>query len=335
MKLISIQEAFIRKINRQKELAEIFKKAEFHCGGYCFHKGKISNGCVGCFLDDEKIFTLGERMGEDVGLPNVCNFACPHCFPSVKGNYVAGAYAVPLHWKLPEAIKQNYLETMERGHDKFEYLIYNFTGTESEPLFYLPVIEQLMKFAIDEVEPIAKKRGFAKVYTNGVFLNDARIKQLADMRIDEVRVNVTADGFSKKVYDNIARAVDKIPVVTVEVPIWEPYRNGLFEMLPILDDLGVKHFDLCQIEIQSEKVFKKIAAKLPADTEYYQVGDRMLNLDDQGLCEELMREVLEKKYAYSVIDCNAFVKMVYKYSSYANGKTFDKEAFADEVRKQP
>ena len=31
-------------------------------------------------------------------------------------------------------------------------------------------------------------------------------------------------------------------------------------------------------------------------------------MDDGGLVEDIMREVLEKGYSYSVIDCNGFVK---------------------------
>lgn len=328
MKLINLQEAFSRKIKRQQQLAEKFPAAQLHCGGYCFHIGKISPGCIGCFHHGEKIFVIGPRVGEDADLPNVCNFACPHCFPSKNGNYVAGAYAVPLNWQLSAEKKQNYLNIANRNPQQIEYLIYNFSGTESEPLYYLPVIEQYMKFAINELEPILKKRGYAKVYTNGVFLNDSRIKQLADMRIDEIRVNITADGFSRKVYDNMVKAAKQIPNITVEVPLWEPYRKGLFEMLPILEDLGVKHLDLCQIEMKNKQALDKISQALPDDAEYFQVGGEMLNVDDNGLCEELMQEILEKGYSYSVIDCNAFVKLVYKYSEYANGVTFDPEVFA-------
>jgi hypothetical protein len=33
-------------------------------------------------------------------------------------------------------------------------------------------------------------------------------------------------------------------------------------------------------------------------------------LDDGGMVEDIMQEVINKKYSYSVIDCNAFVKQV-------------------------
>jgi hypothetical protein len=329
MKIINIQEAFSRKIQRQQELADNFSLPQFHCGGNCFHIGKVSFGCLGCFHKQGSILKLGFRLGEEAGLPNVCNFACPHCFPSCNGNFVAGAYAVPLNWTLPEEIKDNWLANLNNLQEPLEYMIYTFTGAESEPLFYLPVIEQSMDFCINVLEPIAKLRGYAKVYTNGVFLDDTRIQRLVDMRIDEVRVNISASRFSEKVYANIAKAVEKISTVTVEVPLWEPNRKKIFEMLPIINDLGVKHLNVCQIEIHNEESFNKIAEDLPSDTECFQVGRDMLNIDDKGFCEDLMREVLERKYSYSVIDCNAFVKLVYQSSSFANGVTFDAEAFVE------
>ena len=51
-------------------------------------------------------------------------------------------------------------------------------------------------------------------------------------------------------------------------------------------------------------------------------------IDDGGLCETLMKEVIDKEYDYSVIDCNAFVKMVYNGIAFeSNEMTYDKEAF--------
>jgi hypothetical protein len=51
-------------------------------------------------------------------------------------------------------------------------------------------------------------------------------------------------------------------------------------------------------------------------------------VDDGGLCEELMREVIDRDYGYSVIDRNAFVKMVYNGIAIdSNEMTFNEEAF--------
>jgi hypothetical protein len=98
-------------------------------------------------------------------------------------------------------------------------------------------------------------------------------------------------------------------------------------MLPILNNLGVKHLNLCVVEIWNKKHLEKISEVLPANTKYFQAGT-MMCVDDEGLSEKLMKEVIDNDYYYSVIDCNAFLKMVYNGIAFdSNDITFDKEAF--------
>ena len=325
MKLITVQEGLSKKIKRQQELAEYSEKAQFHCGGNCFHIGEVSAGCRECFSSKENFFNWQLQLGEDVGLPNVCQFDCAHCFP-FNPKKISNQYTVPSNWKIKPRWKEK-IKNWYHNKKKIDFLLYNFTGSESEPLFYLPCIEQFMDFFVNEIETIDNRRGYSKIYTNGVLLNDKNIKRLKDARIDELRVNVSASGFSKEVYKNIANAAKHIPVMAIEVTLWPFYQKGLFEMLPIINDLGVKHLDLCVVECWNNKHLEKMSKILPDKTEYFQAGS-MMCIDDGGLCEALMKEVIDKEYGYSVIDCNAFVKMVYNGIAFdSNEMTFDKEAF--------
>lgn len=325
MRLITVQEGFSRKIRRQQELAAYSGKARFHCGGNCFHVGEVSAGCRMCFSSKENFFNWQLQLGEDVGLPNVCQFDCAQCFP-YNPKHVSNRYKVPSGWGIRGDWKEK-IKDWYYSRSRLDFLLYTFTGSESEPLFYLPCIEQFMDFYINEIETIDDRRGYSKVYTNGVLLNDENIRRLKDARVDELRVNVSAGGFSKEVYRNMERAAKHIPVMAVEVSLWPYYRKGLFEMLPIINDLGVRHLDLCVVEIWNERHLEKVSKVLPDDTKYFQAGS-MMCLDDGGLCEELMREVIDRDYGYSVIDCNAFVKMVYNGIALdSNEMTFDGEAF--------
>jgi pyruvate formate-lyase activating enzyme-like uncharacterized protein len=325
MRLITVQEGLNRKIKRQQELAEYSTKAQFHCGGNCFHIGEVSAGCRMCFNSKDNFFNWQLQLGEDVGLPNVCQFDCTQCFP-YNPKQVSNHYTVPSVWELKERWKEK-IKNWYYSRDRLDFLLYTFTGSESEPLFYLPVIEQFMDFYIKEIETIDNKRGYSKVYTNGVLLNDENIQKLRDARIDELRVNVSASGFSEKIYKNIEKAARHIPIMSVEISLWPYYRKDLFEMLPIIHDLGIKHLDLCTVEIWNTKHLQKVSRALPDDARYFQAGS-MMCLDDDGLCEELMREVIDREYSISVIDCNAFVKMVYNgIAIESNEMTYDKEAF--------
>jgi len=162
-----------------------------------------------------------------------------------------------------------------------------------------------MKFLRDVIDPLMKTRGWAKVYTNGTLLNLDNILRLKDLGFDEVRIHPGATNFSNEVYDNMRLAVKYIPTVTVETPAWSPHRADLFRMLPISETIGVKHLDICQIEIASDAQLQKIE-KAIGEIELYQTFYPVM--DDGGLVEDIMEEVLDKGYSYSVLDCNGFVK---------------------------
>jgi hypothetical protein len=76
-------------------------------------------------------------------------------------------------------------------------------------------------------------------------------------------------------------------------------------MLPIIQDIGVKHLDICQVEIASKAQLGRIEKAL-GNIELYQAFYPVM--DDGGLAEDIMREVLDRRYTYSVLDCNGFVK---------------------------
>jgi pyruvate formate-lyase activating enzyme-like uncharacterized protein len=300
VKIIPIQEAYKTKIARQESLNGL----KFKCHGSCAYVGEdVSPGCYGCFYSDA--YSCGFMLGKDVGLPNVCNRDCVYCFEPHK---VRQAPVVPEGWKMSgneKDIVGEYLYAESRRIStecKMQY--YEITGV-CEPLLYLPVVERIMSLFRNEVDRIFGTRGWAKIYTNGTLLNLDNIMRLKNMGFDEVRVHPGASNFSKEVYNNIRLAARHIPTVTVETPSWPPHRTKLFEMLPIIQDIGVKHLDICQVEIvnklQLEKI-EKALGEISVYQAYYPV------MDDGGLVEDIMREVLDKKYSFSVIDCNGFVK---------------------------
>jgi pyruvate formate-lyase activating enzyme-like uncharacterized protein len=300
IKIIPVQEAYKNKIARQQNL----KGLKYKCHGSCAYTGEdISPGCYGCFYPDA--YHRGFILGRDVGLPNVCNKDCVYCF---EPHIVKQEPVIPEGFKLregwKEALEANLADEkqMITTPNKMQY--YEFTGV-CEPLLYLPVLEELMGFFRTVVDPFMGTKGWAKLYTNGTLLNLDIILRLKDAGFDEVRIHPGATNFSKSVYENIKLAVKHIPTGTIETPSWPPHREKLFEMLPVIEGLGVNHLDICQIEITSKAQLKSIE-RVIGDVELYQAFYPVM--DDGGLVEDLMQEVLDKGYSYSVIDCNGFVK---------------------------
>ena len=68
MRVLPIQDVYRRKFDRQTQLKEL----EYHASGHCVHIGKISPGCLSCFIQDPF------RMNISVGAS--CNVDCPYCF---------------------------------------------------------------------------------------------------------------------------------------------------------------------------------------------------------------------------------------------------------------
>jgi pyruvate formate-lyase activating enzyme-like uncharacterized protein len=300
IKIIPIQEAYKKKIERQERL----KGLKFKCHGSCAYIGEdISPGCYGCFYSDA--YHRAFLLGRDVGLPNVCNRDCVYCF---EPHVVRQDYTPPedftLGDKWQDTIRVYLAEERQTITTDAKMQYYEFTGV-CEPLFYVSILEEFMQFFRNVVDPFMGTKGWAKVYTNGTLLNLDNVLRLKEAGFDEVRVHLGATNFSNAVYENLRLAVKHIPAVTVETPSWPPHRGKLFEMLPIIQDIGVKYVNICQVEIASKAQLSRIEKAL-GNIELYQAFYPVM--DDGGLVEEIMKEVLDRRYTYSVLDCNGFVK---------------------------
>jgi len=144
------------------------------------------------------------------------------------------------------------------------------------------------------------------LYTNGILADRDMLMKLKEMGFDEMRFHLGASDFAEGVYRNMEEAVSILDTVTVETPAWPPHRQKLFEMLPILEEIGVRHLNLGQVEI-TESNRGRIAEVIP-DAEIFQCYN--IHLDDHGLVYDIMEEVLRKGYRFSVLDCSAFVKSI-------------------------
>jgi pyruvate formate-lyase activating enzyme-like uncharacterized protein len=300
IRVIPIQEAYKTKIDRQERLEGL----KFKCHGSCAYVGDdISPGCYGCFYSDA--YYCGFMLGRDFNLPDVCNRNCVYCF---EPHEVKTRPVVPEGWHLAEEWKEAIVNSARQkgqamlADGNMQY--YEFSGI-CEPLLYLPVLVELMNFLRGVIDPLMKTRGWAKIYTNGTLLNLDKILKLRDLGFDEVRVHPGAADFSSEVYDNMRLAVKYIPTVTAETPSWPPHRDNLFKMLPIIEDIGIKHLNICQVEVASKRQLQRMEKAL-GEIKLYQAFYPVV--DDGGLVEDIIKEVLAKGYSYSVIDCNGFVK---------------------------
>ncbi len=289
MKLLPIQDVYQRKFDRQKKI----KKLEYHAAGHCVHLGKISPGCYSCFVADKYCKNIVAGFN--------CNCNCTYC--------ASGACSSTFNEKekvenfLRFKVDSNLLID-EASQPDYNPRKMSFSGG-GEPLMYLDNIARYMALFHDIHKSLEKKPWYF-LYTNGILATPENLEQLKALGFDEIRFHLGATNFSDKIYGNMAAAVKYLKTVSVETPAWPFHRQNLFEMLPRLQDIGVTHLNITEIEINKNN-FKRISKALP-DGEICQCGE--LQLYDNGLVYDLMEEVIRKNYSFSVLDCNCFVKSI-------------------------
>jgi len=83
------------------------------------------------------------------------------------------------------------------------------------------------------------------LYTNGSLLDEETSRWLADIGINEVRINVAATHYEdSRILKHISKAAALLDCVTVEIPLIGEDLPTLLRSLPRLADLGVAHLNM-------------------------------------------------------------------------------------------
>ena len=155
-----------------------------------------------------------------------------------------------------------FMSAGEKGLEKFKYITYNITGSGAEPSLYMPVLVRILEYYNrvfhPQVKEMTEEAPTVKLYSNGYNLTEKNIDKLAELGVTELRINVAALNFSDEIYKRVEYATKRIPLVTFEVAVYPPYKNKLFEMVDIAEQVGVKHISWCQLKIYEREVFEKL-----------------------------------------------------------------------------
>ena len=165
-------------------------------------------------------------------------------------------------------------------------------SSRGETLFYLDFLKEASK----TLRRFEKKKGIDTYYyiqTNGILLDVSVLNAFEKMEIDEVRVNLSASGYSPNVIAKLQKVKQKGFITTVEVPSWPLDREALFKLLPIFEKINLDHLVLAEMEVTPYN-------KKDIINEYPDVQIPKC-VYDEGLAYDIMDEV-EGNYSYSVLD---------------------------------
>ncbi len=289
IKLVSYLEILEKKKKRRERIFGIEKDLM----GYCFHIGKISYGCMTCFKDVK--YSFSEKLGSK------CNLNCSYCFSGINS-------CERTEEDVNNSLTQRYRDSLNDNYLGNEPKLFAFT--DGEPLLYLKRMEKYM-LSLKEIEKRTKTKPYYKIYTNGVLANKDNLKKIKEMGIHEIRFHPSASSFSNEVYKNMEMAVELGFIVAVEEPCWPKNKEKLFEMLPIINKIGVRHLQMCSVEVYDHNL-GAIYNDYPQGTFFH---DTLLHLYDDGLVYDIMEEVLKKKYKFSVLDCSSEVHRIIRANS--------------------
>lgn len=283
MKIISRDEVIAEKVARRKEL-----NLEYHASGDCIHLGKISRGCKTCFTRNPYNFYAIYTGCE-------CNVACGYCYYDKNRNDRA--------WNSEQSINNNLSKFYELTLDPkcdLKTITYNSQG---ETLMYPDVIKK----ASDILKAWQEKNNrkvYSHLYTNGTLADKKMLEFLKECEVSELRFHISASNFNKKVFFSMKDAVDMGFIVTVEEPSLPENKEPLMAYLEVLDKIGINHLDMVECQVTRDNK-SYLESKYPNGRIY---RDYLWHFYDEGMVYDIMEEVINKKYSFSVIDCNSRVE---------------------------
>lgn len=281
MKTISRDEVMEMKYANRKTI----KGLEYHADGACVHLGKISPGCRICFTGE---------LGGGVQIGQECNCNCSVCY------YDRDRLD---NWERPgrdyDILSDFFRNSFEPNFKPYTYAF----QSSGETLMY---IDRLLPFGpvFRKIEKDRNIKIYHYVYSNGTLIDEEMLDKLVALQVKEIRFHCSASNWSKKVLRNMEMTAKRGITLSVEEPSYPLERKNILKHLPIFNDLGVKHLNLVEVQITQHN--KPDIEKEYPDARIYK--DHFYHLYDEGLVYEVMREVVDKGYGYSVLDCNSCVE---------------------------
>lgn len=277
MKELLYQDVMLEKIKRQGNIKEL----QYHANGGAVHLGQISPGCEKCYRGDT-------WHGGGVQLGAKCMSNCSVCYYNRNRG------------------EQSQEEKNGIISDHFYYYLNGIKSkafayqSSGETLIYIDDLEKVMSIH-RSMDADQGNQMYHHLYTNGILANDTVLERLKEGGVHELRFHFTASNSSEEVIKNMYRAAKMGFAITIEEPAYPPNRKQIFDLLPILEDVAGKHLDMVEVSLTEHNI-PDIEKEYP-EVEYYR--DYLTHVYDQGLTYDVMEEVVEKGYNFSVMDCNS------------------------------
>ncbi|MBU0728306.1 MAG: radical SAM protein [Proteobacteria bacterium] len=169
--------------------------------------------------------------------------------------------------------------------------------------------EPLLTFdrTVQYVEKIKKRHGAGLhvwMYTNGILLTPDKLAILKDAGLDEIRFDISADGYS---LDKVSLAVGVIANVTVEIPAIPEDAAILRDSMVRISDLGVNYLNLHQLRCTTHN-----REKLLSRPYTFLHGPKVTVLESELTALEMLRFAVDRKLGIAVNYCSFIYRHRYQ-----------------------
>jgi pyruvate formate-lyase activating enzyme-like uncharacterized protein len=188
--------------------------------GATIYLGKLSPGCGHC----------KRGTWDCIFVTKQCNLACSFC---CSANTIPRKGFASALGKSVDQLIENYQIVGIGG--------ISLSGGEA-------LLEPEQTFSLLEAFRRRLPSTYLWLYTNGLLLQPEYIERLADLGLDEIRFNAAATGYDDPiVLQTMARAAQRIPAVTVEIPAIPSDAHKLVACLAAWCDAGVTYVNLHEL----------------------------------------------------------------------------------------
>jgi len=272
-------------INRRADLLDFTNDNLLFKGTKPFYK-QISKGCKLC----------GAGFWSCLFITGKCNANCFYCptshthddLPTTQGLSFESASA--------------YAEYV--NHFKFKGV--GFSG--GEPFLVYDRVVEFLKKLRKKCSPDL----YVWLYTNGILVDEIKLKKLASLGLNEIRFDIGATNFS---LDKVKMAKGIIPNVTIEIPAIPEELERMKLLLPEMIKAGVSNLNLHQLRLT-----KYNAPKLLKRDYTYVADERPLVLESEIMALELIKYAME-----------AHLEMGINYCSFNFKHRFQKAGFRSQI----
>jgi len=140
-----------------------------------------------------------------------------------------------------------------------------------------------------------------RIYTSNMPIDEKILDMFKCYDIDEIRFSLSAFNFENIIFKQISQAKEYGFRITVEEPAWFLNKNLLLASLPTLQEIGIDHLNIDEIEVSQDNIdFLNRAfpgGRIYKNLNYY--------LYDENLVYDIMKFSLRYKHTYSILDCNS------------------------------